>query len=1121
MSGFALTPDQARAVETAGVDLAVMAGAGSGKTRVLVERTVHLVTDEGIPLRKILAITFTEKAAREMKERLAGALTGEARAEVEWAYVSTIHGFCARLLRENALEAGVDPAFEVLDEVSSTTMLAAAVREAGVRFRAEAPGEAVHFDRLALADPGASLLVLLRELRACDTAPADLEFPEPDGPALPGAIREVLASLDDLEVEAGDAPPKSVEKAERVLERRAAVEAALSSGPDVALAALASLKGVINLSVSKSMKEILKPLKGETIPRALGLAADLVAAPALAALRELLGRIDRDYARRKDETGVLDFADLELRALRLLREREGIREAVRARFEEILVDEYQDVNPVQEAILALIRTPGRHFAVGDVKQAIYGFRHADPRLFRDYGRGVPVAGRVFLADNFRSSPALVDFSNRCFSRLFADQDLVDWTDMVAPSDGAKEDGAGVEVVLAQGENAREARCAEATAIAARIREMVAEEGFRYGDVALLFRALPDVKIYERALEDAGVPYYVVKGGGFFQAREIVDLVCLLRTVRNPRDEIVLAAALRSPFAALSEDALAALVTEARRREELLGDLLEGDAYLDGLGEGDAARWLAFRERFRRLRTLAARGSLGEVVRTAVDRSEIGTAVWLLSGGHRRAANFEKAAALAESLEGRFGFEEFLDVLEEYRAREVRETEAPTGGEHEDVVRLLTVHGAKGLEFPVVFVPDLTRTSGGGAPELLPGGRSVAAKVRRPDDDGAVETSAFAARKEERKAREAEESVRVLYVAVTRAERHLVLSAPLTNRKPSAGSWYSLLEGVTDLSGDAEDGPRVVRVEPTEEAGPRRASLATRHLAALAASEPLGGTTAVDRAAAKELAARAEFDRPVPDGTPYQATISELLLWSACPRCHWTRYHLGVDENPVLRPAPAPAPDPDGETEPPDRPGLDELPPTDRGIAVHEVLSVWDTRSGLAAKEAAKIRLSGWMPEISDETVDVVAELADSFYTSWIGREVLDADPRRVRREVPFLVRWRTGRDLADLLLRGQIDLLYPRPDGTLHIVDYKTGLANEKYEIQLLAYARAVREFAACEVEASLVYLRPGTGPEVRTVPVGGDRMAAIEGEADAFAAYLRDGGPVPLEHLPGCRATR
>ena len=574
---------------------------------------------------------------------------------------------------------------------------------------------------------------------------------------------------------------------------------------------------------------------------------------------------------------------------------------------------------------------------------------------------------------------------------------------------------------------------------------------------------------------------------------------------------------------LSEDALLRLVSEARRREGLLADLLEGEAFTRGLASGDARRWTTFRDRLRRLRILAVRGSLRETVQAAIDQSEYGTATWLLRGGPRRAANFEKAVLLAESMEGRFGFDEFLDVLEDYRVREVKETEAPTGGEHENVVRLLTVHGAKGLEFPVVFVPDLSRSASFAAPDLLPGGGGVAAKVRLLDGDSAIETTAWTARRDERKSRESEESVRVLYVAITRAERRIVLSSPTGRRKPGAGSWHSLLAEVVDFSGEGEEGIRIRQAEPAAAAGPGRTSRAARHLAALAAAEPIGGTTAGDRSAARELFERAEVPRPEPDGTPYQATISELLRWSACPRCHWTRYHLGVDDL-VLHDRAMPAMSSDEgtgsepEDETPDRPGLDELPPTERGIAVHEILAVWDPRKGESVLETAESRLAGFGPDlIKPEDVRAAAELAASFYECEVGREVLDADPLQVRREVPFLVRWPTSSDLADLLFRGQIDLLYPRPDGTLHIVDYKTGHPSDRYRVQLVAYARAVLEFAPGDVEASLVYLRPGREPEIEPVPVGKSELTAVETRADAFAAYLRDGCPAPGEHAGEC----
>jgi len=1109
VSGFALTPDQARAVTATGIDLSVMAGAGSGKTRVLVERVVHLVTEGGVALSSILAITFTEKAAREMKVRLAAAFaeSPETRAEVEWAYVSTIHGFCARLLRENALEAEVDPSFEVLDEVASATLLTRVVREEA----AADPDVVDAIGRLSLTDPEDAVLALLTALRARNVDPGDFRIPAPDPAALRARVEAVASSLAELPSLIAAAPAKSAAKARAVLSHGEDVSRLLDGEPDPeeTVAVLRALSDSIGLQVSKPLKEVLGPLKGEIAPAAVRHAADFLVEPALRALRDLLGRTDRAYSRLKEETGALDFADLEIRALRLLREHEAVRDAVRSRFQQILVDEYQDVNPVQEAILEAIRTEGRHFAVGDVKQAIYGFRHAEPRLFQRYSKSVPPEGRVFLAANFRSAPPLVDFANRCFSTLFADQDLVDWTDMVAAGPEAEGDGSAVEVLLAPGASAAESRAAEASAIADRIRGLVREEGFRYGDVALLFRALTDVKTYERALEDRGVPYYVVKGRGFFQAREIVDLVCLLRCVQNPRDEVTLAAALRSPFAAISEDGLLALVSAARRRQGRLADLLATPFDVPDLPPGDARRWGRFARRLDGLRTLAARGSIREVVTTAIHGSEYGTAVWLLPSGPRRAANFAKAVSLAESMEGRFGFAEFIEVLSEFRAREVRETEAPTGGEQEDVVRLLTVHAAKGLEFPVVFVPDLSRKSNLPPPDLLSGELGVSARLRDEVRGGAVPTRAFAALAEERSARENEEALRIFYVAVTRAERRLVLSSRAGGKAPT-GSWHEFLGRVVDLAGDGEE-IAITTVEPAAEATERRSSLAARSRPALALAEPLGGATEEDEAAADSLFDLADRPRPVPDGTPYQATISELLTWSACSRCHWLRHHLGVGE-PLFTPGG------EEDAEEKDRAGLLELSPIDRGIAVHEILKVWDPRSGVAAIDAARERLPGLLPGATEELVRAAAALAASFYECDVGREVLDADPLRVRREVPFLVRWPTAKGLADLLFRGQLDLLYPRPDGALHIVDYKTGRSSpSRYHVQLVAYARAVRAFAPGEVAASLVHLGPGVPPTVSEVPLTEAVFAAVSEKADAFATYLRDGCPEPEGHTEDC----
>jgi ATP-dependent helicase/nuclease subunit A len=1058
-----------------------------------------------------------------MKGRLADAMEQargvQARAEVEWAYVSTIHGFCSRLLRENALEAGIDPAFDVLDEIQSGTLLNQAFARVGAAISREMPDAAEALSRLVVTDPLEAAIDLYRDLRGAGCDPADLEIAEPDAEVFRAAMGRVFDAFDALAGLAETASVKSAEKAARVLDFSLEIRRVAEGPPEAALGILDATARAINLSVSKEMKEVLRPLREEILPAAIRAAADFGAVAPVAALRDLLIAADREYLRAREDAGALDFADLELRTIRLLREHAPVRDAVRRRFRQVLVDEYQDVNPVQEAIIAEIRTEGQHFAVGDVKQAIYGFRHADPRLFDAYSREVGDAGRVVLKENFRSDPALVEFANHCFSRLFSNQDLVAFTDMAAARPEPGSDAPAVEIMKPAGERAGEAREAEATAIARRIRRFVRDGEAAYGDVAILFRALTDVKTYERALEEHDVPFYIMKGGGFYQAREIVDLTCLLKTVRNPLDQIALAATLRSPFAALGEDALLTLALTAKRRRVAWAGLLSDPGAVDGLSAADGEKWVRFADLLERLRTLAARGTIREVAETALDESGYGRAVWMLSGGRRRAANLEKALELADTFEGRFDLAEFIDALAEFRAREIRETEAPTGGEHEDVVRLLTVHSAKGLEFPVVFVPDLSRSGGARAPEMILNGRGIGVRIRDEAGDGRHETTLFAESKEDLARREREEATRVFYVAVTRAERKLVLSGRDARR--GKDSWWASLSEVFDLGGDevtygpAERSAPIVSVEPEEAVGPRRVSLASRHRAELAAGEPLEAAGPEAFAVADRLIEQVRRPRPIPDLTPFQNTISELLCWTSCPFCHYLRYHLGVPLDFSL-----PAPVEVDETGDGDRTGLDELPPTDFGIAVHEVLKAFDPHGGVPILDAARARLSGLLPEVPRGLPELTAGMVSAFYDSETGREVLAVDPVKVRREVPFLTRWPTGDDLPDLLFRGQIDLLYPRPDGELRILDYKTGRASSRYDVQMVAYARAVRGLGGGAVSAALAYLSREGAVEIAEVPLTDETLAAAEEQAKEFARSLAK-GERPAGHSADCPATR
>ncbi len=1160
-----LTPDQERAVAVTGIDMCVRAGAGSGKTRVLIERAVRLLTREEDPLRlsEILAITFTEKASLEMKVRLADELEKHrgpaARAQVQWAWVGTIHGFCARLLRENAVEAGVDPSFAVLDEERARALLVQVFDDTAVDWTSRRGDDLALLARVDLPDPTRDVLKLYSTVRGAGVAPADLVVAGSDPEEARVHLARAVADLETVRDLLPGATPAGRRVAEKALRRLPALQDALLNLPDlVAFEELvADFRKAVPLRMKGELKEVLKAVKEESVPGALAAIAGEWVEPAMGVLREFIVDLDRRYQGLKNETGVLDFTDLESRALDLLTLHPEVREGIAGRFKQILVDEYQDVNPLQEQIIRLLRSPGNHFAVGDVKQSIYGFRHAEPGLFKVCAEEAGDEGTVDLAANFRSSPGLVEFTNHCFGKLFESQELVQWRDMDAGADYLSATHPEVEIMLTEGENTEDYREQEARALAARIREIVdggeftlrrgsERQGERIGyrDIAILFRALGDLKIYERALEDHDVPYYVVKGGGYYQAREVVDLLDLLRIVHNPRDEIALAAVLRSPFAGLSDDALLALAS-ARPKEGRIADLLTAEDPLPGQpGDGgllqdDEEKWSRFKVLFLELRDLAGRVPLRKLVMTAIERSGYSDAVWVLRGGRRHVANFRKALALAESFEGVTDLAGFVRALADMKSREVRETEAPTGGEAEDVVRILTVHGAKGLEFPVVFLPELSRGSpktaipihfnydaiaatalSRGSPKTaIPihfNRGTIAVRALSPSN-GKFATPAYSRGEEERKRCEAQESLRVLYVAMTRAEEHLVLLArSAEDKKGSAGSWSALrstLEIGTDEVPFGTSGrvARVIRTEPEREPVKFRVVLATRHRAQLSSGDPLEISGENEIAWARKMLSRVEFSSPPPDGTCYQNTISELLLYASCPRCYHHRYVLGI---------PRDLAEATGE-ERPEPTGSDELPATDRGIAVHDVLRVYDPHGQEELESVARRRLDALRPGgYPDDFIADVVRMVRSFYQSETGREVLAADPESVRREMPFFVRWEIeDPDTADLLLRGQIDLLYPRPNGGLALIDYKTGHSKAaRYEVQLRAYARALDLFNEERVtDAGLVYLHPSA--PVRYAPItlndqGDQELAEV---AANFSRDLRRGFESELKHSADC----
>ena len=506
-SAGALTRQQERAVARRGEPLLVSAAAGSGKTSVLVERFVRAVCEDGISPGRILAITFTDRAAGELRERVRARLLErrerEAARDTEAAFVSTFHGFCTRLLRGHALLAGLEAHFQILDEGIAARVRERAFALALADFLAGEPAQAVDLVAAYGADRLRAMLWRTH---------AELRSRGHSRPRLPSA-------------------PVSSAGADR------------SGGPS-------------------DEREAWR---------------------ACALLDELLGRFAEAYERLKRARGGVDFDDLELRALALLRAHESVRAAWSQRFELVMVDEFQDTNPRQLEILAALERDNL-FTVGDELQSIYGFRDADVRLFRARRAELTARERtVELTRNFRSDASLLEVINA----VFADRPAHSYAPLVAGrerpprAEAARPREPTVEVLLTSkrgwngdGDDEQGGACAtaarwrqaEARALAERVAQIVSGGEARAGEVVVLLRALGDIETYERALHERGLRT-LATAGGFWGRQQVVDLLTYLRALANPLDELALYGTLAGPMAAISSDGLALIARAARERAE--------------------------------------------------------------------------------------------------------------------------------------------------------------------------------------------------------------------------------------------------------------------------------------------------------------------------------------------------------------------------------------------------------------------------------------------------------------------------------------------------------------------------------------------------------------------------
>ena len=514
-----LTPRQlqAVAVDPAPRDTCVVAGPGSGKTTVLVEYFKRLVESGVDPLR-ILAITFTDKAANNMRDKLAHAFRdrAETRGKLERAYVSTVDGFCARLLKENAVFAGLDPDFYVMDERESAREQRRAIDEALDNMFADEPGRMRALMRsLAAHDAGQEVLDAYDAIRAAGVKVGDLA-----GFAAPPAvdIAAAIAGVRNLRP-----PGWKLDQLAHLHEAQdwaARIAAALPDGPEAALRAMRSFTcKLAKLQRGSRAYDLLKSFKDDLLPEFEYSLITEYHAAGRATIFELFARFDGLYRERKRQLGALDFADLEECAARLLEDYPDVRRRLQNQFDHVLMDEYQDTNRQQARLLDLLRPPDRFYAVGDINQSIYGFRHAEPRVFREYRDAVAQAGKrlVQLVENFRSRPEIL----RAVETVAVGAEGIETRPLIAGSAFPDKAAPSVEVLSAATPEL------EAQWVAARILEIegqlqLRDKAAEFKDLAVLVRNSEVLPAFTRAFDAAGIPYLVNRGKGFYETREVVD-----------------------------------------------------------------------------------------------------------------------------------------------------------------------------------------------------------------------------------------------------------------------------------------------------------------------------------------------------------------------------------------------------------------------------------------------------------------------------------------------------------------------------------------------------------------------------------------------------------------------
>lgn len=1151
------TDEQLRAIEARGGNVLLSAAAGSGKTTVLVERVLRLITEAGAEVDRMLVVTFTRAAASDMRSKLLRALAeraaqGDVRCReqlmrLDRASITTLHAFCADFLRTNFEAARIDPAFRILDDAVVARLRGEAMDEALEQAYA---GDAAQTEvGNTQYNPDQSLLMLDYGRGPSGVrAAAELLFKCMEERPDPEAWLEKASECDEdllqmWQDELKDAARRNIGSAIVQLRQAIQVVGCPLHYENAIAGDIEALTEMRALDEYDALYRALSAFK-LTTPRGRLTGTDPVAVDTVKALRDaakktyqgarilqlplLTAQEDAHalsfqiktlasiamkagelYEAKKAEQAGLTYADLEHRTLSAVRDPD-VAKLAREKYDYIFVDEYQDTSDIQEALIQSICRPDNLFMVGDVKQSIYRFRLAEPRLFLEkynaYGSGK--GGMLLpLTRNFRSRKGILDFVNMVFERAMTGGDSEIIYDRLARLNPGREDaGRGnvpdvhIRIIHSDsGDESDEAieelkgAEAEGMLIARTIRHMMArDENLCYRDFAILTRskAAPFSAMMPILLAE-GIPAYADGATGFYESLEIAWTLSMLRLIANRRLDVALIGVLRSAVVGLNADALARIRVAYPEVPYCDAAL----AYAHEQGDGISEKLKHFFGLYESWRVKCGAIPMGEFLRLVLDESGFYTYVGALPGGGQRQANLDLLVASAGSFdrEQSGSLTRFLQYTEHLRAKGDGDA-AHLLGENDDVVRMMTIHKSKGLEFKVVFGAQLAkkyRVEKTSAPLVAHRDLGVGMQYIDPELRSRRLTLPQAAIIERQKREDAAEELRILYVLLTRAKEKLVLVGTVKEQDKAEKRWLAL----SDMPFAATNHLDVVMAArmAAETDGTDTCStlkwVSPAALRQVVASETVTGAAALERImentadyVREPLRAEMAWQYPAPAGAknPLKLTASGLI-----------RELEGPEELPALSERPQFLAD-----------DAKHMTGAERGTAYHRAMQLMDLRaldglSGATLETAVEAQLDSFalkrlMSAAQREVI--LSKKMSRFLEGPMGLRLRAS--KEVRREWPFNVRLRVSEALttaesdrfdesAPLLVQGTIDCCFME-DGQWVLLDYKTDQEQDQdvlrahYKSQLSLYALALERITGIAVkERTLCLIGQGKTIEV------------------------------------------